>query len=264
MSQNQYLNQSIKKYWTRVWLWMRIWCHVVSGLLTLSLQFPFMGQDAKDRHIKMWSLRLLSIFRIKLKTVGGQHLPSSPFLLAANHISWMDIHAINAYRPIRFVAKSDVESWPVFGWMAKQLGTVFIKRDSARHGRHVVNEVSKVLAREPVCIFPEGTSTLGEDVLPFRPNLFESAVIAGVPVYSLAISYKSADSGVRSNAPAFVGEMGLLESMSNILQSPGLIVELTFLPPSEGSLKDPIDRKQLALHSQVAISALLQGDQGFM
>ncbi|WP_197711860.1 1-acyl-sn-glycerol-3-phosphate acyltransferase [Polynucleobacter necessarius] len=75
--------------------------------------------------------------------------------------------------------------------------------------------MSEVLKNESICIFPEGTSTNGESVRPFRPNLFESAVIADVPVYSLAIRYVSKISGQRSEAAAFIGDMGLLESMSN-------------------------------------------------
>jgi 1-acyl-sn-glycerol-3-phosphate acyltransferase len=176
----------------------------------------------------------------------------------------MDIHAINAFQPIRFVAKSDVEGWPVFGWMAKQLGTVFIKRDNARHGKHIAGEVAKVLETQSVCIFPEGTSTIGEGVMPFKPNLFESAVIAGVPVYSLAISYKSLVTGERSEVAAFVGDMGLLESMALILKDRKLVVELAFLPPSGASPEASKDRKWLALHSQEAISAYLKGNQRLM
>jgi 1-acyl-sn-glycerol-3-phosphate acyltransferase len=148
--------------------------------------------------------------------------------------------------------------------MAKQLGTVFIKRDNYRHGKHVANEVAKVLEAQSVCIFPEGTSTVGEVVLPFKPNLFESAVIAGVPVYSLAISYRSSVSGERSDAAAFVGEMGLLESMAKILNDRQLIVELCFLPPSGGAPDVSRDRKWLALHSQEAISNYLKGHQPLM
>jgi 1-acyl-sn-glycerol-3-phosphate acyltransferase len=101
-------------------------------------------------------------------------------------------------------------------------------------------------------------------VLPFKPNLFESAVIAGVPVYSLAISYRSSTSGERSDAAAFVGEMGLLESMAKILHDRQLIVELTFLPPSGGQPEASRDRKWLALHSQDAISNYLNGHQPLM
>lgn len=246
------------------WCWILVWAHVIAGVVTLSFQFPFADQKRKNQLIQAWSKRLLSIFGIELCIRNQEILPNTPFLLASNHISWIDIHAINAFRPIYFVAKSDVEQWPVFGWMAKQLGTVFIKRDNARHGKKVAEDVSGVLASHSVCIFPEGTSTLGDAVLPFKPNLFESAVIAGVPVYSLAISYQSSVSGERSHVAAFVGEMGLLESMAKILNDRQLIVELTFLPPSGGHPEASRDRKWLALHSQEAISNYLNGHQPLM
>lgn len=241
------------------WSWVLVWGHVIAGLATLAFHFPFVDKHRKNKLIQSWSKRLLVIFGIQLKLKNSEILPDTPFLLASNHISWMDIHAINAFKPIRFVAKSDVEGWPVFGWMAKQLGTVFIKRDNSRHGRHVANEVARVLETQSVCIFPEGTSTIGEGVLPFKPNLFESAVIARVPVYSLAISYKSLDSGLRNDAAAFVGDMGLLESMAQILRDRQLIVELTFMPPSGASPVTSKDRKWLALHSQEAIAIQLRG-----
>jgi 1-acyl-sn-glycerol-3-phosphate acyltransferase len=264
MNQNQPPKNSPPQFWATLWSWALVWIHVISGLITLSFQFPFLSQDAKNKHIQNWSKRLLSIFGIKLILRNSEILPDTPYLLAANHISWMDIHAINAFKPIRFVAKSDVEGWPVFGWMAKQLGTVFIKRDNSRHGKHVANEVANVLETQSVCIFPEGTSTVGESVLPFKPNLFEAAVIAQVPVYSLAISYRSRLSGERSEVAAFVGDMGLLESMAKILRDRKLIVELTFLPPSGAIPGSSRDRKWLALHSQEAISNQLKGNLASM
>jgi 1-acyl-sn-glycerol-3-phosphate acyltransferase len=248
------------QFWATLWLWILVWSHVIGGLAILSFRFPFLNQDAKNKHIQNWSKRLIDIFGIKLVLRNSEILPNSPYLLASNHISWMDIHVINTFKPIRFVAKSDVEGWPVFGWMAKQLGTVFIKRDNSRHGKHVANEVAKVLESQSVCIFPEGTSTVGEGVLPFKPNLFESAVIAQVPVYSLAISYQSIASGERSEVAAFVGDMGLLESMANILKDRRLSVELAFLPPSGAIPGSSRDRKWLALHSQEAISNQLKGN----
>ena len=257
-SSNQSRNASV------AWSWILVWAHVIAGLATLSFQFPFADQKRKNQLIQDWSKRLLSIFGIELCLRNQEILPNTPFLLASNHISWMDIHSINAFKPIRFVAKSDVEGWPIFGWMAKQLGTVFIKRDSSRHGKHIAAEVGKILKTHSVCIFPEGTSTAGDVVLPFKPNLFESAVIAGVPVYSLAISYRSSGSGERNDAAAFVGEMGLLESMAKILNDRQLIVELTFLPPSGGHPEAARDRKWLALHSQEAISNYLNGHKPLM
>jgi 1-acyl-sn-glycerol-3-phosphate acyltransferase len=248
----------------KILYWMKVWIHVISGAMILSCRFPFVNQETKDKLIQNWSKKLLLIFGIQLRISNPEILPSSPFLLVSNHISWMDIHAINAFKPIRFVAKSEVEGWPLFGWMAKQLGTVFIKRDNSRHGRQVATIVAKVLSTQSVCIFPEGTSTEGDSVLPFKANLFESAIISKVPVYSLALSYKSLITGLRSQSPAFVGEMGLLESMGNILNDRQLVVELCFLLPAEPALGIPRDRKFLAFHSHEAIKYQLNDNQPLM
>jgi len=237
----------------RMGLWLLIWLHVLRGVVTLFLVFPHSNTQTRHFHIKNWSRRLLSILGIELSVINESAIKDRAYLLASNHISWVDIHAINAFSPIRFVAKSEVRSWPIFGWMAKQLGTVFIKRASSRHAQHVVLGMSEVLKTESVCIFPEGTSTLGNDVRPFKSNLFEAAVIAEVPVYSLAIRYISKVTGKRSEVPAFVGDMGLLDSMAKILRHRNLIVELAFFPPAAFSPKPPSDRKWLALHSEEQI-----------
>jgi 1-acyl-sn-glycerol-3-phosphate acyltransferase len=243
--------------WLRYWKWMQILAHIIGGVCTLSLLFPFLNRDQKDRRIQQWSQKLLKIFDIQLRVTGAEKLLSSPYLLASNHISWLDIHVINAFRPVRFVAKSEVRGWPVFGWMAEQLGTVFIRRDSARHARQVVDQMAEVLRVVSVCIFPEGTSTSGESVLPFKPNLFEAAILAPAPVLAIAIAYRSKSSGLRSDAPVFIGDMGLLESMSNVISSGDVDAHLSLMEPYLiGGPNNP-DRKELALHCQETISKTL-------
>lgn len=238
-------------------LWLLIWTHVISGVLTLLIKFPSSEAGIKDTHIKRWSKHLLTLFGIELQINNPTVIPNRPYLLASNHISWVDIHAINAFKPIRFVAKSEVEGWPIFGWMAKQLGTVFIKRGNSRHAIEVVSNMTKTLKTESICIFPEGTSTDGYAIRPFKANLFESAVISKAPVYSLAIEYFDKKTGIKTDVAAFIGEMGLLESMSKILKHRNLRIELTFFPPSGSNSHLSNDRKWLALHSQDHISAHL-------
>ena len=250
--------ESKAPFLTRCGVWALIFLHILRGVLTLSFFFPFIGDQKKQDHIQRWSKKLLVIFNIEHKILGEELLPNSPYLLASNHISWLDIHVINAFRPVRFVAKSEVASWPVFGWMAKQLRTVFIRRDSSRHARLVVGQVAGVLKTESICIFPEGTSTVGDEVLPFKPNLFESALEAGVPTFPLAIQYFSTITGKRSYSPAFIGDMGLIESMANIIQNRHLGVELRFLPFIEPLIDAQFDRKLLALYTQEAIAKSLQ------
>ena len=238
-------------------VWVRVLVHVLAGVFTLSLIFPFISQSQKDRKTQLWSERLLNIFKLKLVVIGKENVTSAPALFAANHISWLDIHAINACKPIRFVAKSEVRSWPIFGWMAMQLGTVFIRRDSARHARQVVEQMAEVLKTESICIFPEGTSTNGAQVLPFKPNLFESALAAKCPIYPLSIRYISRRTGLRSDSPAFIGDMGLLESMSRVIQDPGLVVQVHLLMPYEPPILGDSDRKQVAAYCQESIAQTL-------
>jgi 1-acyl-sn-glycerol-3-phosphate acyltransferase len=242
-------------------LWIRIAFHVLRGVLTLCFLMHFADPQQKQRKTQRWARRLLNILQVRLE-VSGVELPKrGTFLVASNHISWLDIHAINAFRVLRFVAKSEVESWPIFGWMAKQLDTIFIRRDSSRHARAVVEKMAQAFTVRPICIFPEGTSSIGDKVLPFKPNLFEAAILAQVPVFPLAIQYLNRQSGQRSIAPAFVGEMTLLESIHNIICSQDLAVSIEILPPylpQSGSL---LDRKQLALFCQESIGhAIAQHD----
>ncbi len=241
----------------QIWVWTQVWIHVLCGVFTLSFVFPFLKRSNKDRKIQEWSRRLLKIFNIELVVLGADLIKGVPYLMASNHISWLDIHVINAFKPIRFVAKSEVAGWPVFGWMAKQLGTVFIRRDSARHARQVVGQIAEVLKTESICIFPEGTSTAGEGVLPFKPNLFESAIVAQAPIYPLSIRYLSKASQIRSEVPAFIGDMGLLESMSNIIKNRYFIAQITVLPAFSSLNRPHIDRKQLATYCQESIAKTL-------
>ena len=257
MKHSQSNSTSPQSSWFRYWIWMQILSHVICGVCTLTFLFPLLNRNQKDRHIQKWSKKLLGIFHIQLHVIGAEKLPPNPHLLASNHISWLDIHVINACKPVRFVAKSEVRGWPVFGWMAEQLGTVFIRRDSARHARQVVEQMAQVLKVESVCIFPEGTSTAGESVLPFKPNLFESAILAHAPVFPVAIAYRSKSTGLRSDTPAFIGDMGLLESMSNVISSRNIEVHLSVIDPYLTSNSSNPDRKELALYCQEAITKTL-------
>lgn len=237
--------------------WMFLLWHILQGVAILIFQFPIANQQYKKRKIRDWSIRLLNLFDVNLQVEGMRDLPVTPFLLVSNHISWLDIHLINAHRPISFVAKSEVAGWPVFGWMARQLQTIFIRRGDVKHARLVVDQMTQALSSTAICIFPEGTSTLGTQVLPFKPNLFESAIQAQVPTYPLAIEYFCRVTSTKSTTAAFVGDMGLMTSMMNIIKSRGLVAKLTFMSPIESYDSPSIDRKQLSQQCYENISVKL-------
>jgi 1-acyl-sn-glycerol-3-phosphate acyltransferase len=233
---------------------LRIIAHVFKGCFILLLAFPWLKAEQRHHSIRKWCQQLLGIFHIHLSVIGAEQLEDAYYLMAANHISWIDIHVINAFKPHYFVAKAEVASWPIFGWMAKQLGTLFIERGKASSIRKMVPELATQLHQKAICVFPEGTSTDGWQVAPFKSNLFEAAIVASAPVYTLAIQYFDLQTGKKTTAPAFIGDMGLLDSMWSLICSPPICAELHI----SAKLPRLDDRKALAELSQSLIAAQLR------
>ncbi len=122
-------------------------------------------------------------------------LPSPPqqgCLVVSNHQSYLDILILAAHFPVQFVAKKEVGSWPVIGWMANFGQTIFIDRGSTRHSLQCANQIAASLQQGiSVLVFPEGTSTNGTHVLPFKSLLFCAALKAGSPVLPLTLNYRA-------------------------------------------------------------------------
>jgi 1-acyl-sn-glycerol-3-phosphate acyltransferase len=153
-----------------------------------------------------------------------------PVLLVANHVSWIDIFVINAVRPTVFVAKSEIQHWPVLGRLVRGAGTLFIPRRQ----RHAVRMVGRAMQQrfqcgEAVGLFPEGTTTTGFAILPFHCSLFEPARHAEVVIQPLALRFLY--QGRRDAYAAFVGEETLAHNLWRVLSTPGLTVEAVYLPP---------------------------------
>jgi 1-acyl-sn-glycerol-3-phosphate acyltransferase len=239
---------------SRIFTILQIIAHVLKGCFILLLVFPWLKAVQRHESIRHWCKQLLDIFNMRLSVIGAERLEDTYYLMAANHISWIDIHVINAFRPHYFVAKSEVASWPIFGWMAKQLGTLFIERGKSNSIRNMVREIANQLNQKAICIFPEGTSTDGKQVAPFKSNLFEAAIVANAPVYILAIQYFDVRTGHKTTAPAFVGDMGLLDSIWNLICSPPICAQIS-ISEQLPALKE---RKALAELSQSLIAAQLR------
>jgi 1-acyl-sn-glycerol-3-phosphate acyltransferase len=153
-----------------------------------------------------------------------------------------------------FVAKSEVAQWPLIGWLARRADTVFIERGS-RKAAHLTHQhmLEALEAGRRLAIFPEGTTTAGDVVLPFHGALFQSAIDAAVPVHAVALSYHRAD-GTRSEAQAYVGDIGLMDCLLTVLRTPGLTARLSLA----GSFTPPLpDRRHLAHHCHQAIAKSL-------
>lgn len=136
---------------------------------------------------------LRRLVRLLLRALGVEVVvrgpaPRGPALLVANHLSWLDIVVASACWPCTFVAKCEVASWPLVGWLGRRIGVVFIDRQRRRDLLHSIPAVEAALRRgELVLLFPEGTTTDGQRVLPFKSALFEAAVRAGAPVVPVTL-----------------------------------------------------------------------------
>jgi 1-acyl-sn-glycerol-3-phosphate acyltransferase len=118
-----------------------------------------------------------------------------PGAVVANHVSWLDIFALNAKKRIYFVSKSEVAGWPGIGWLARATGTVFIKRDRREAAQHVAVFKARLHAGHKLLFFPEGTSTDGLRVLPFKPTLFaaffDAALMQTLQLQAVTLNYSA-------------------------------------------------------------------------
>ena len=200
--------------------YLKIFTHLMSGFFVVVVQFRFANQEQRNRLIQDWSKKLLKVLNVELEVLGTHQQTSNGVLYVSNHISWLDIHVINAWQPLRFVAKKEVREWPIFGWFAMQLNTLFINRQMKGDSKNVSLQMTKALRNaDHICIFPEGTSSDGHEVLPFKPNLFQAALNAEVICQPISITYRNMHDGGINLGPAFIGEMGLLESIANTVKA---------------------------------------------
>jgi 1-acyl-sn-glycerol-3-phosphate acyltransferase len=236
------------------WRLVRIVVHLCEGLATCALVFPWASPRLRQRMTRGWSRRLLTLCRVRVEQAAGAPALEHA-LVVANHVSWLDIFVINAINPCRFVAKAEIRAWPVMGWLAAGAGTIFIARGNRRELRHVFKGLVDVLqAGQRVALFPEGTTGVQGQVLPFHANLFEAAVDAGVQVQPYALAYVGADGGYHASID-YVGETSFVDSMFRILQGPPVTARLACLAPLEGQ---GAHRRELAAAAQAAVQAAVQ------
>lgn len=205
--------------------------HVVVGIFVLATIWIFCSQAARDKLVRWWSNGVLSRFNIQVITHGQPPTESAKnCMVLANHVSWIDIYAINSVIPVRFIAKSDINNWPVFGYLARKSGTIFINRSSRKDTARIVDTTVDSLTKgNNVAFFPEGTTTDGTTLLHFKSSIVQAAINANSTIYPLALRYPSPDGSINPDL-AYAGETTMAGSMMQTLKTKRPVIELYFLP----------------------------------
>jgi 1-acyl-sn-glycerol-3-phosphate acyltransferase len=201
---------------------------------------------------------VLRIIGIRVE-VFGQPSFTRNMVWVGNHLSYLDIPVLGSLGSMRFVAKEEIQGWPLFGWLADLQRTVYI----SRRPRHAMSASARfadaVSAGGVVVLFAEGTSSDGCAVLPFRPSLFEvlmtSAVdgtdVQGFTLRLLDVDGRDATDGVVRDLYAYHRDMSLLPHLRTFLRLQGARVQVIFHPALTPSTF--ADRRMLAarLHEKV-------------
>ncbi len=235
-----------------LWRLARLFVHGLHCIAVCALLFPFLGPAGRSRRVGWACERGLRCLGIALVQHG--HSKPGPVLTVANHISWLDILALNAVRPMRFVSKADVQAWPVLGWIIACGGTLFIERERKRDAMRVLHQVAAALqAGDVLAVFPEGTTNDKRELLSFHANLLQAAVRTGVAVQPVALGY-SDRGAARSKAAVWVGETTLAQSLWRIAISEGLTVTVRLLAPMQSP---GVGRRDLARRARDCIGSAL-------
>lgn len=225
----------------------------------LWIKFPRLSRERKLDEIKNWSKNTLKILGIEvIHETSLTHIETSPspLMLVANHVSWVDALIIQSIQPSIFVAKSEVRSWPIVGSIATSCGVVFVDRGSPSSARRMVDDLSSAL-HNGYCVagFPEGTSSEGCTVSLFHANFFEPAINHNIQVQPLAIRYTNPHTGDLCLKAAFIGEIGFVQSLHQVITSTGILAKV-----HAGDLLSPQghSRRTLAHLSHRSVSSQLE------
>ena len=233
-----------------------------AGLFTVLVLFPFGREPFRRAAVRIWSGLLLRCCGLRLRerpAPGARSLTELPRgrMLLANHISWIDIFAINALCPASFVAKAEIARWPLIGTLVARTGTLFIERGKRRAVHRMIEHIGRNLeAGGRVAVFPEGTTGDGRSLLPFHANLVQAAVQSRIDVVPVGVRYVATRSH-SAQVIDYIGDTTFVESLWRILGAWGVCCEIHPLPVIAGdqglSRHEVSDRARAALAQHLGL-----------
>lgn len=232
-------------------------------LLPLQLLAIALGLPLRRAIPMLYHRCVCALIGVRIHQVGRRS-ENSPLLVISNHASWLDISVIGAVAPVVFVAKREVATWPVFGWLAKLQRSVFVDRDRRLATGEATGEIAeRMLGGDTVVLFAEGTSNDGGRVLPFRPalvgavhrTLAQSSGGRSVTVQPLSVAYIDLGGmpiarGERARI-AWYGDADLLPHLRGVLARGTVDVVVSWGEPI--LCEANADRKAITREAEVAV-----------
>lgn len=230
--------------------------HLLLGtpITVLSYYPPLRGMRAaglplSDVMLRWWARTMCRIFGVRVWASGT--FPVGAQLVVANHISWLDVQVLHSLSPMGFVAKSEIEGWPVAGYLARVGETVFHRRGSHDSASDVATAMAERLSMGgKVAIFPEGGILPGPAVKRFHARLFAAAIETGAPVQPVAIRYFL--NGRRFDEMTFREGESFGVNVLRLLSQPRRLAEVVILEPLPSL---GLARRKLAQQSEDVIRA---------
>ncbi len=171
---------------------------------------------------RQWAGMLVKGLDIHIEQTGD--IPENGVLVASNHRSYLDIVVILAHLKAAFLAKKELASWPLFGLAAKRGNTVFVDRSSAQSRTAARQALGEKLSQGiSVVVFPEGTTSAGPGILPFKKGIFHLAATQEIPVVPVAICYENPKA-------AWIGDDFFLPHFLEIFKTSPLKARVSFGP----------------------------------
>jgi len=242
---------------------------MTAGLVPVYLLVLPFGKRARNGIARLWFRGCCNLCALRLRIIGAPHEAGSTFY-AVNHVSYLDIVALGAVLDAVFVAKREVRGWPLFGPLARLVRTEFISRKANEAEVQTRSLAARLAEGESLIVFPEGTSTDGFGVRPFKTSLF--GVTAHLPegsdlkVQPVSISYpryvtgKALIGGLEA-LYAWYGEMTLLPHLLGVFGLRGAEVEIRFHEPVAPAAM--ADRKELARYCEDRVAEGIALANGF-
>lgn len=238
-----------------------VFVFTIACLLLIVFVLPRADARKLGRIKRTWSNRLMRWLGCRVEIAG--QMPSDEIrdtgitpnetgrLVVSNHISFLDVFALNAAMPSQFIAKAEIAKWPVFGSIAKAVGTIFIERGNRRALLSIGQNMQSAIDKgSTLLFFPEGTTSDGTKLLKLHSNLFDAAIKTKATVVPVVLRYES--EGELTTAPAYVGDTGLFECLWKVACTKDLVIKVHVLDPVHGE-----DRREMCRNASAVMSRQL-------